>query len=655
MTEFLQHLVNGLSVGTVYALIALGYTMVFGVLKLINFAHGDVYMVGAYAGYYLGTKLGTGEGSSVAGAALVTLGAMAICGALGYVIERFAYRPLRHRPRLTALITAIGVSFLLEYGFQLSPIIRSPIEFPPGPSPRFFPELLQLGEPLQALGVSVQRIDALGFGVAIALMLALQWIVYRTRFGTAMRAVSFDPTVAGLMGIPVNRVISWTFVLGSALAAAAGIINASSRPRSRSALRPHARAQGVRRRGARRHRLGPRRDGRRPRPRAHGGVRRGLHLLAVPRRHRLHGPHRRPARPAGGALRQGPGGEGVKGLLRSVLPFLLAAPVLAVVQWAMPEAWVLIAISVGVNVVLAVSLNVVNGFTGQFSLGHAGFMAVGAYTAAKITLTLTGVRLPFLPEAFSDQLVFAVALAAGMGTAALAGFLVGMPSLRLRGDYLAIVTLGFGEIIRSIIENMTSLGRATGLSGLPKQTNLVWVGVSALATMVMARRLAVSTQGRALFAIREDETAAEAMGVDTTGYKVRAFTISAAYAGLAGGLIAHAIQLATPRMFTFIRSIEVVVMVVLGGLGSVTGSVVAAAGLTILLEALREFQSYRMVVYALLLVVLMLARPQGLFGTRELWDLPIFRRLGRPRRLAPEPAGAQPTDVRGEGGPGGPA
>jgi branched-chain amino acid transport system permease protein len=231
VTEFLQHLVNGLSVGTVYALIALGYTMVYGVLKLINFAHGDVYMVGAFAGYYLGTKLGTGASASIAGAAGVTLGAMAICGALGYLIERFAYRPLRHRPRLTALITAIGVSFLLEYGFQLNAVIRSPIEFPPGPSPRFFPALIELGEPFELLGATLPRIDALGFAVAIALMLGLQWIVYRTRFGTAMRAVSFDPTVAGLMGIPVNRIISWTFVLGSALAAAAGIINASSRPR----------------------------------------------------------------------------------------------------------------------------------------------------------------------------------------------------------------------------------------------------------------------------------------------------------------------------------------------------------------------------------------------------------------------------------------
>jgi branched-chain amino acid transport system permease protein len=231
VAEFLQHLVNGLSLGTIYALVALGYTMVYGVLRLINFAHGDVYMVGAFAGYYLGAVLGTDRSPNVGKAALVTIGAMAICGALGFVIERFAYRPLRHRARLTSLITAIGVSFLLEFGFQLNPVIRAPVEFPPGPSPRFFPALVDLGPPLEPLGATVSRIDVVGFVVAVVLMLALQWIVYRTRFGVAMRAVSFDSQVAGLMGIPVNRIISWTFVLGSALAAAAGIINASSRPR----------------------------------------------------------------------------------------------------------------------------------------------------------------------------------------------------------------------------------------------------------------------------------------------------------------------------------------------------------------------------------------------------------------------------------------
>jgi branched-chain amino acid transport system permease protein len=230
VTQFLQHLVNGLSLGTIYALIALGYTMVYGVLRLINFAHGDVYMVGAFAGYYLANSFGVGRTQSVAGAALVTLGAMAICGALGYLIERFAYRPLRHRPRLTALITAIGVSFLLEYGFQLQPWFTRPVEFPPGPTPRFFPEIVPRVN-WEPWGISVSNYDLIGLGVAFALMVGLQWIVYRTRFGTAMRAVSFDAKVAGLMGIPVDRIIAGTFVLGSALAAAAGILTAVPRPR----------------------------------------------------------------------------------------------------------------------------------------------------------------------------------------------------------------------------------------------------------------------------------------------------------------------------------------------------------------------------------------------------------------------------------------
>ncbi len=229
MIEFLQHLVNGLSVGTIYALIALGYTMVYGVLKLINFAHGDVYMAGAFVGLYLSHALGVEQHPSLAKAVVVFVGSMMICSVMGVVIERFAYRPLRHRPRLTALITAIGVSFLLEYGFQLPPIVKGEVPFPPGPTPRFFPELFtRVG--WEPGGVYISNYDVVSFVVAVALMLMLQYIVYRTKFGTAMRAVSFDASIAGLMGINVNWVIAWTFVLGSSLAAAAALLVAGSRP-----------------------------------------------------------------------------------------------------------------------------------------------------------------------------------------------------------------------------------------------------------------------------------------------------------------------------------------------------------------------------------------------------------------------------------------
>lgn len=248
-------------------------------------------------------------------------------------------------------------------------------------------------------------------------------------------------------------------------------------------------------------------------------------------------------------------------------------------------------------------------------------MAAGAYTTAKITLALQDTLLPGLSPWLSTQTIFLMALVAGMLLSGTMGLLVGMPSLRLRGDYLAIVTLGFNEIIRVFIENIRWLGGATGLSGVPPYTTLVWVGLGAIATISMARRLVSSTHGRALLAIREDEIAAEAMGVNTTKYKIRAFVISSAFAGLGGGLLGHYILLVTPKTFTFIKSMEVVGMVVLGGMGSISGSIISATLLTVLLEGLRGLDQYRMVMYALLLVILMLTRPTGLFGTHEIWDV----------------------------------
>lgn len=306
--------------------------------------------------------------------------------------------------------------------------------------------------------------------------------------------------------------------------------------------------------------------------------------------------------------------------LRNIAPFLVGLPLLCLIQAFAPPTVAIVLLSAGVNVILAVSLNMVNGFTGQFSLGHAGFMAIGAYTAAKITLAF-GDPMGGVPPWLWTNGVFLLALLAGMGLSALMGLLVGVPSLRLRGDYLAIVTLGFNEIIRVIIENMRWLGGATGISGVPAYTSLIWVGLAALVTVLTAQRLLCSTHGRAMLSVREDEVAAEAMGVDTVGYKVRAFALSAAFAGLGGGLLGHYILLVTPKSFTFVKSIEVVVMVVLGGMGSISGATLAALFLTVALEMMRGLDQYRMVVYSLLLVVLMLARPTGLFGTSEIWDL----------------------------------
>lgn len=221
MSEFFQQLINGISWGSIYALIALGYTMVYGVLRLINFAHGDIYMLGAMLGYYSAAWLGVGTHPTLFKAVLVLVLSMASCGLLGVLIERLCYKPLRNSPRLTALITAIGVSLLLENAGQLA--------F--GADPKFFPQLVEVKEILRWGDVVVNNIQLLILGISIILMLLLHWIVMRTQMGRAMRAVSFSHTTAGLMGINVSRVISFTFFVGSALAAAAGILVGLSNPK----------------------------------------------------------------------------------------------------------------------------------------------------------------------------------------------------------------------------------------------------------------------------------------------------------------------------------------------------------------------------------------------------------------------------------------
>lgn len=275
-----------------------------------------------------------------------------------------------------------------------------------------------------------------------------------------------------------------------------------------------------------------------------------------------------------------------------------------------------ILVMIGINIILAVSLNLVNGHTGQFSLGHAGFMAVGAYTSSAITLAL---KINSGPAA--NQGIFLLALVSGGAVAAIAGLIVGVPSLRLRGDYLAIVTLGFGEIIRVIIQNTDALGGPRGLGGIPQYANFFWTFALAAVTIYIIASLVDSTYGRGFLAVRDDEVAAEAMGINTTKYKVIAFVLSAFFAGLAGGLYAHYITYITPEGFNFLKSVDVVVMVILGGMGSTLGVTLAAILLTVLNEFLRNFEQYRMIVFALLLIIMMIARPQGLIG-----DLSWLRR-----------------------------
>jgi branched-chain amino acid transport system permease protein len=273
--------------------------------------------------------------------------------------------------------------------------------------------------------------------------------------------------------------------------------------------------------------------------------------------------------------------------------------------------WLFIAYDIGINIILAVSLNLINGYTGQFSLGHAGFMAVGAYTAAVITNQFGELN------AFFSGAVFLGALLAGGLLAALAGLLVGIPTLRLRGDYLAIVTLGFGEIIRVIFQNMQSVGGARGLSVMHGWTNFFWTFGFAAVTVYVVTALVHSTYGRGFIAVRDDEVAASAMGISTTKYKVTAFVVGAFFAGIAGGLYAHSKQFLTPGGFGFMESISIVVMVILGGMGNTIGVIIAAILLTLLPEFLRPVAEYRMIIYSLLLIILMLTRPQGLFSLKK--------------------------------------
>lgn len=274
--------------------------------------------------------------------------------------------------------------------------------------------------------------------------------------------------------------------------------------------------------------------------------------------------------------------------------------------------WELNIILIGINIILASSLNLINGFTGQFSIGHAGFMAVGAYVSAIMTVKL---GMPFV-----------VAIIVAAAAAGALGFLIGIPTLRLSGDYLAIATLGLGEIIRITILNISYVGGASGFMGIPRLADFTWVFFLTVFTLFFIKNLIRSSHGRACLSIRENEIAAETMGIDTTKYKVMAFTIGAAFAGVAGTLFAHYFYIAHPASFTFMKSFDILSMVVLGGLGSMTGSVCGAVLLTFISAALASYPEWRMVIYSLALIILMLYRPQGLLGDKEV-SLSIIKRL----------------------------
>ncbi|VDG70120.1 inner-membrane translocator [Clostridium carnis] len=257
-----------------------------------------------------------------------------------------------------------------------------------------------------------------------------------------------------------------------------------------------------------------------------------------------------------------------------------------------------------INIMLAVSLNLIVGFTGQLCLGHAGFMSIGAYLSAILTQKA---EIPFIVSIFIGAIIACIIAA-----------LIGYPTLRLTGDYFAITTLAFCEIIRIVIMNIDFIGGARGLTGIPKKTNFTIAFIFAVITIVIIYNIIHSSQGRAMLSVRENEIAAESMGINAFKYKIMAFVIGAFFAGLAGGLYAHYMGYIQPTAFDFNKSIDYLTFVVFGGMGSLSGSVIATIILTFLPELLRGFQNFRMILYPLALIMLMIFRPQGLLGDKEI-------------------------------------
>ena len=627
---FIGQIFNGLKIGSVYSLVALGYTMVYGIIRLINFAHGDFIMVGSYA-LMLTIPFIIACGLP---AWFAVIPAVLVCVAVGIIVERAAYKPVREKGNnMTALITAIAMSLLLENGSQAL--------F--GADYQTVPTIVEI--PTLVLGkLKIDGATIITVLLGIAIMVALQLFVSLTKQGKAMRAVSEDKEASILMGINVNSPITLTFAIGSGCGGGAYVLHFL--PAGLSDDGCHAGLESVRRRGAWRHRFHSGRYGRwladRRGRESYQGVYRydygRCDHVGVLRRHCVRHSHHRAA---GQAVRSdGRAGkrEGVimkKSMLSTKQSYALCAIGVLVLFGILVAVCETGAISLYVKgilmtcciaVIMTTSLNLTIGVLGQLTLGCCGFEAIGAYSAALMSklLVANGVQM-------DDTVRFLLVTFVGGVVACVFGVLVGIPALRLHGDYLAIITLGFGEIIRVIIQNLKVAGgkgladgqQGQALIGIDRLANLYVVFCITVVTVVLLFMFARSRYGRAVKAIRDDEIAAGASGINITYMKVLVFAISAFFAGIAGGIFAQYIGALTPSMAGWLQSINYVIMVVFGGMGSLTGSIVAAVGLTILPELLRAFSAYRMLVYSVVLVIIMVFRPQGLFGNWE-FSLPKF-------------------------------
>ena len=643
--QFTQQLINGLALGSLYGLIAIGYTMVYGILRLINFAHGDIMMVGCYIAFY--------------GMAIFSLPwwasfllAIVLTALFGVLIDLGAYRPVRHAPRISALITAIGVSFLLE---NLGLVIFGgrPKAFA---TPEIFANIRQIGE------LRIPDLHLVTIAVTIVLLAFLYLILYRTNAGRAMRCIALDIETTKLMGVNVNRIIALTFAIGSAAAAAGGILWAMKYPQINPlmGILPGLKGFIAAVLGGIGNVTGAMLGGLllgvleiltvAIRPDLAGYPRR--HGLCRPDRHSLFLADRTPRKTkymnTSRIVHQG---------LTLVALFLLTAALCLLSRYG-SNYHILIATNCAIFMALAVSYNLVNGIVGQFSLGPNAFLALGAYTSALLTLSPLDKEMSFIIDPvmwpFSViQLPFLPSLLIGGLVAALFAFLIGFPVFRVRGDYLAIVTLGFGEVVRVCANNAQSITNGPlGLKGITQATTLWWAWGVAIVTVFLIARLARSSYGMAMKAVRYDEEAAEAIGINAFRHKLLAFVISAFFTGIGGGLLAHLITTISPSLFSFFLTFNLLIIVVLGGLGSTTGACLAAVIVTVGGEALRLVEEpfsigvhvipgipgMRMVIFSFLLIVLMIFARHGLMGTGEFsWSAlkALFNKMiGRKARAA---------------------
>eukprot|EP01031_Cornospumella_fuschlensis_P022905 gene22905-27886_t len=595
MDVFLQQVINGLVMGSMYALVALGYTMVYGIINLINFAHGEVLMVGALTSW---SAIGMMQ-SAMPGTPgwiiliLATLIACVVAVVLNFTIEKVAYRPLRNSPKLAPLITAIGMSILLQ---TVAMIIWKP-------NYKAYPTLLS-STPINLGGAVITPTQIMILGVTAVSLAVLMWLVNYTRLGRAMRATAENPRVAGLMGVKPDMVISATFVIGAILAAIAGVMYASNYGTAQHAMGflPGLKAFTAAVFGGIGNLSGA----------VVGGILLGL-IEAI----------------GSGYIGQLTGGvlgshytdifafivlifvltlrpSGLMGTtvmkINKTLQYILigvALIVLPLILQGFGNAWVRIADMALLYILLAVGLNIVVGYAGLLDLGYVAFFAVGAYMYGLLSSPHLFNTFAWIAAAFPEGMHMPIWLIVPVGAAlaGIFGMLLGAPTLKLRGDYLAIVTLGFGEIIRVFMNNLDHPVNITnGPKGLDQIDPISVFGINlgkklmigdfeissvslyyylflslVLLAILISHRLEFSRIGRAWMAIREDEIAAKAMGLNTRNLKLLAFGMGATFGGVSGAMFAGFQGFISPESFSLMESVMIVAMVVLGGLGYLPG------------------------------------------------------------------------------------